>query len=172
MKISTQKIVSLALFIALAVVFRRVLNISLPFGDINFGGLPIILAGFIFGPLSGFTVGAVADIIGYPLLPQGAYFPHFTLSSALAGAIPALIYNFVHKDKKKPSFWLLCLSIFIGQFITSVLMVSYFKQILLNYPFKLSAAQRLSALILRAPVYAFICMYMMKAYNNYKGSKG
>lgn len=165
MKISTKLLVNLSLFIALAVVFRRILSISTPLGDINFGGLPIILAGFIFGPVSGGVVGAVSDILGYPLSVQGPYFPHFTLTSALAGMIPAMIYNIFKRDSQKPSFILLMISIFIGQFITSALMVSYFKQLLLNIPFKFSFIERTLALIIRAPIYAFLSVYVIKGYN-------
>lgn len=169
MKISTKLLVNLSLFIALAVVFRRVLNISTPLGDINFGGLPIILAGLIFGPVSGAVVGGVSDMLGYPLFPQGPYFPHFTLTSALAGMIPAMIYNTFKHNKQKPSFILLMISIFIGQFITSALLVSYFKQILLNIPFKLSFIQRTTALIIRAPIYAFLSVYVIKGYGVVSG---
>jgi len=59
--------------------------------------LPIILGGIIFGPLSGGVIGTFSDIIGYIINPLGVYMPHFTLTSALAGIIPALVLKLFNK---------------------------------------------------------------------------
>ncbi|MFH1453100.1 MAG: folate family ECF transporter S component [Armatimonadota bacterium] len=163
---SVKLLVNLSLFIALAIVFRRLLSISVPpVGNINFGGFPIILSGFLFGPLWGGVVGGLSDILGYPLFPRAAYHVYFTLTSVLTGILPALIYSFFRQDKNKPSFLLITVSIFIGQFITSVYMVSYFMSQLFGYPFVMSFFHRAVSLLIRAPLYAFLSIYVIKVYN-------
>jgi len=68
---------------------------------INFSTIPIMLSGILFGPIAGFMTGGVADVIGYIINPQGGpFFPGFTLSTALTGMIPGLVYKLITKYKK------------------------------------------------------------------------
>jgi len=39
----------------------------------------------------------LSDLLGYFINPMGAYIPHFTLTSALAGMIPATILILIRK---------------------------------------------------------------------------
>lgn len=94
-------------FIATSVVLTRFFGFML-FGGIarlSLGIVPIAMAGAILGPVYGGIVGALADIMGAILFPQGAYFPGFTATAFVQGLIPGLI---IHKafisnqtDKKK-----------------------------------------------------------------------
>ena len=61
---SVRKLTMLALLTAMSIVFARVLSISTGFVRFNLGSLPTLLAGVLFGPVEGFAVGAVADMIG------------------------------------------------------------------------------------------------------------
>ena len=54
------------------------------------GYLPIIAAGALLGPMPAMIVGALGDFIGAHLFPAGAYFPGFTLTSAIVGVLYAL----------------------------------------------------------------------------------
>lgn len=85
-----------AMLIALSVVLTRVASIRIPVAGveairIGFGALPILMAGVWGGPLFGFVVGAVADLVGYGINPMGAYVPLITLSSGLLGLVPGLV---------------------------------------------------------------------------------
>ena len=74
------------LFIALQVVIGRWLAIDLGFMRISLVFLPIALGGAILGPLWNGVICALADIIGFLLVPsQGAFFPGFTVSAFLSG---------------------------------------------------------------------------------------
>ena len=85
--------VHLALLVALEVVLSRFLSINTPIHKIGFSFVPLALAGMIYGPKAGFAVGAVSDLLGATLFPNGPFFPGFTLTTALKGLIYGLCLN-------------------------------------------------------------------------------
>lgn len=87
---STQNLVLLALLTALQVVLGNMLQVPLMEKQFSFGFLPIAVAGALMGVPGGLLVGALGDFIGAHLFPAGAYFPGFTLTSALVGVLYAL----------------------------------------------------------------------------------
>ena len=69
----------LAMFVALSVVLN-----TLRVGPISFGGFPIIYGGLALGPVYGFIIGLVSDLLGFLVRPSGNGFNlAFTLTSAL-----------------------------------------------------------------------------------------
>ena len=82
---STQLLVLMALLVALQVVLGKIVQINLVSKELNLGFLPVALAGALLGPIPAAVVGALGDLIGSLLFPTGAYFPGFTLTSALVG---------------------------------------------------------------------------------------
>lgn len=107
---TTPVLVKASLLAGLSIIFTRVFSFMIPLAGlpalrIGFGGLPIMISGMLFGPLVGGTVGVVADLIGFLLNPMGGtYFPGFTISAALTGVIPGLIYKWIPKTKKSLNF--------------------------------------------------------------------
>jgi len=98
-KISTKKLVSTSVFIAIAVVIRS-LSIMIPIGGagamrISFDSIFYILPGIIYGPIYGALAGGIVDILAYGLRPMGPYIPLFTLTAVIAGLIPGLIWKYV-----------------------------------------------------------------------------
>lgn len=87
---TTQQLVVLALLVALQVVLGNLLQVPLLEKQFSFGFLPIAVAGAMMGVPGGLVVGALGDFIGAHLFPAGAYFPGFTLTSALVGVLYAL----------------------------------------------------------------------------------
>ncbi len=158
MKISSRKITTMGLLIALSIILTRVASLRISIGGvegvrIGLGKLPIILGGIIFGPLAGGVIGTFSDFLGYFINPMGAYMPHFTLTSALTGIIPATILLLMRKDE--PNIFELGIAIAIGQVITSVLLVSYFLNILFGLPWKVLIPPRMVA----EPIHVFIYTY-------------
>jgi len=148
----------MGLLIALSIILTRVASLRIAIGGvegirIGFGGLPIILGGLLFGPLSGGLVGAISDLLGYFINPIGAYMPHFTLTSALTGIIPALILKLSQKDE--PNVLELGIAITVGQTITSLILVPYFLHILFGLPWKILMPPR----IIGVPIQIFIYTY-------------
>lgn len=126
-KFTTRRIAYIGIFIAISVVVN-----TLRFGYFSFGGLPIILSGYALGPVSGFIVGGLADIIAFAVRPSasGGFNPLFSLTSALTGAIPVIVTRKL--GGKYPDFSLptLFAGIFVGQTLTSVIMVPFFISII------------------------------------------
>ncbi len=83
-----------SLFVALSVVIN-----TFRIGSVSFGGVPIIFSGYVLGPVMGFIVGAMADIVGFIVRPSGnAFNPVFVLTSALTGMLPILVTKLLEID--------------------------------------------------------------------------
>ena len=101
-KLSTETLVRAGLLTALSLVLKIVLEVYVPLAGIpslriNFTSVPIMISGILCGPFAGFATGALSDLLGFAIKPAGPYFPGFTLSSALTGLIPGLIYKYLNK---------------------------------------------------------------------------
>jgi len=91
----TKTLVFVGLLIAMEVIFSRFLAFQTPILKIGFEFIPVAFAGIMFGPFIGGVTGALADIIGMMIFPTGgSYFPGFTLSAFIGGAVYGL---FLHK---------------------------------------------------------------------------
>ena len=78
------------LLVSMEVIFTRFLSFQTPIVRIGFGFIPIAFSAILFGPLIGGLSAAIADILGMMIFPKGPYFPGFTLSAFLTGAIYGL----------------------------------------------------------------------------------
>ena len=169
MKISSRVITNIGLLIALSIILTRIASIRIAIGGIEgirigFGGLPIILGGIIFGPLAGGIIGGVADLLGYIINPIGAYMPHFTLTSALTGIIPALFLKISRKDKLK--ILNLIMAIALGQIITSVLLVPYFLNMLFGISWRVIIIPRLVSVPINIVIYSLLIRLILIRYYN------
>lgn len=79
--------------------------------------------------------------------------PHFTLTSALAGIIPATILILMRKDE--PNVFDLGIAITAGQVIISIILIPYFLNILFGLPWKILIPPR----IVSEPIHIFIYTY-------------
>ncbi len=165
MKISSHKITTMGLLIALSIVLTRIASLRIAIGGvegirIGLGKLPIILGGIIFGPLVGGIIGAFSDLLGYFINPVGAYMPHFTLTSALTGIIPAVILSI--KKNEEPTFFELSVAIAIGQVITSIILIPYFIHILFGLPWAILIPPRIVAEPIQIFIYAYTINIILK----------
>jgi len=89
----TRVMIFMALLISMEIVLTRFLSIQTPIVRIGFGFLPIAISGIMFGPVIGGITAAMADALGVLLFPSpaGPYFPGFTLSAFITGAIYGLM---------------------------------------------------------------------------------
>ena len=91
----TKFITYTAVFTALAVIANMFV---IPLGGggnfISLVYIPCFFAGIYLGPLTGFAVGAVADILGCIIAPKGAWLPLITVASGLLGVIPGLVFKY------------------------------------------------------------------------------
>lgn len=85
-----RKLIFMSLFVAMEVVLTRFLSIQTPIVRIGFTFLPIAISAIMLGPIYAGIAAAFADILGMILFSSGAYFPGFTLTAFLSGAIYGL----------------------------------------------------------------------------------
>ncbi len=97
----TRRLVYLSLLIAMNIVFVRLLSFQTPVTRLDFGFVPISLAGALFGPFWGGITGGVADILGMLVNSKGmAYFFPWTINAILHGFFYGIFLY------RKPKTWL------------------------------------------------------------------
>ncbi len=92
-KNTTKQITYTALFTALAVIFNLV---DIPLNNtysLSLVFIPCFVAGVFLGPWLGATSGFLGDVIAHLLHPRGVYIPFISISSALYGMIPGLLFG-------------------------------------------------------------------------------
>lgn len=114
LKFDTSSIAMMGTLIAIEIVLSRFASISAWNIKIGFSFVPMAIAAMILGPVKGGIVGAVADFLGAVLFPIGAYFPGFTFTAFLTGAIYGI---FLHE---KQSFVRIATAVGINQLILSL----------------------------------------------------
>lgn len=73
------------------------MTIPLGFAKINFAFLAIAAIGMLYGPVVSFFAGALCDIVGFAVHPEGGFLPLYILIAAMQGLIYGLIaYRRVH----------------------------------------------------------------------------
>ena len=80
-------LVILALKLALNILLSRFLSIATPAAKIGFSFLPEAVAAVLYGPLGGMAVAGLGDLAGALMFPIGPYFPGYTITALLRGAI-------------------------------------------------------------------------------------
>ena len=101
-KMNVQTLVTLSVLIAIEMILSRFLSISAWNIKIGFSFVPIAIAAIAYGPVEAGIVGGVGDLVGALLFPIGAYFPGFTLTAFLTGAVFGL---FLHKRQTLAECW-------------------------------------------------------------------
>ncbi|NLA58322.1 MAG: folate family ECF transporter S component [Firmicutes bacterium] len=172
MRITTKKLTTLGLLVGTSIALSRMVPVIVPFAGvqalrISFGQVPVMLAGLLFGPAAGAITGALADLIGSNLFPIGPYFPGFTLSYAVFGFLPVLIWR--QFPRHKAGYWTLFLAVFITSLGVSVLntiwlaMLSHRAVLVLLPP-------RLLGSLLQVPLHTLILHYSLQGYEAYSRS--
>lgn len=151
-KFSPNRITYMAIFVALGVIINTV-----RIGSISFGGFPIILSGYLLGPISGFIVGGVTDVVAFIVRPSPFGFNIlFTLTSALTGLIPIVVTKLLGEKYPNYSFIKVLIGIIVGQLLTSIILVPIFSTMLFKKVFIVEAGKALVKQALTVPVYAFL----------------
>jgi ECF transporter S component (folate family) len=161
-----------ALFIAMSVVLTRFASLRIAIAGvegirIGLGSLPNIMAGMLMGPLYGGISGAAADVIGFMLSPMGGYMPHFTLTSALMGALPGLIMAAFRKSgaaNRLPEGYQIAASVTVGMLVVSWGLTPYFLHTLFGLPWAAMMPPRIVAALIEIPAYSFIIKAVSASY--------
>ena len=162
-KIATEKLTVLALLVALQVVLGNLTQVPLIGKQFNFGFLPVAFAAALLGVPGGLIVGALGDFIGAHIFPAGAYFPGFTLTSALVGVLYALPLH-----KRAPGFVRVIVAVALAT-VVNLFLNSYWLSLL--YTSKAYwgwVAARAGVYAVEAPVQAVLMFLCLKGLSRLK----
>ncbi|MCL2707574.1 MAG: folate family ECF transporter S component [Defluviitaleaceae bacterium] len=151
-------LVVISTLVAMNVVLSRFLSVSAWNFKIGFGFAPIAVCAFVYGPIPAAVAGALADFIGATLFPIGPFFPGFTLSAALTGAVFGL---FLHK-RKGGAFQAVCAAL-VNCFAISLLLNTCWISALSGAPFLGLLPTRVAQSCVMAPVQS-VAMYAIIKY--------
>ncbi len=155
----TNKLMALALFVAINIILTRFLSFYMPiFGAntirVGFGHVPIILSGVLFGPIAGAMVGAVSDFSGTLLFSPFPYFPGFSLTAALTGFIPGVLFHYVIKGKI--SFGKIIGAVYLTEIITSILLNTLWLSVITGVSYSMLLYPRVISTCILSVVYALL----------------
>ena len=143
-KITVNSMVMTALLISISVVLARFCVVYItPSVRINFGNVPIMLSGLMFGPVIGALSGLIADIIGSVLLSALGWYPPLTVSAAIMGFVPGILaFLFKNEQNMKRTLIIVFCSNFFGTMLWSTFWLA-----------KLSNVTFWSLAVVRFPLY-------------------
>ncbi len=128
---------------------------------ITFENLPIIFCGITFGPVIGFVVGILSDLVSCLVAPQPTILPLITLGAGAVGLFSGIVSKLFFKNKKY-GFLSIFLSSLLGHAIGSVIL----KTIALHYyyssPFLLTLGTRALTYIAICGVEIFLLFVIFK----------
>lgn len=153
----TKKMVLAALFIALEVVFTRMLSINTPFLRIGFSFLPVAMCSILLGPVAGGVAAAIGDIIGATLFPTGPFFPGFTLNAFLSGALYGMFTY-----RKAPSFMRSLIPVIINNVFVHIILGTFWLTIILNKGYIALLPGRITKNLLLIPIESAMIFFFWK----------
>ncbi|MBR2615990.1 MAG: folate family ECF transporter S component [Clostridia bacterium] len=145
-----------ALLAALSILFGKYLAINL--GDsirLSLENLPILLAGFLFGPAAGAVTGTVADLVGC-LLVGYSINPLITLGAAVIG----LTAGFAGKAKRLSRSFKVILAVAGAHLIGSVLIKTIGLTLFYGSPFLITLAWRALTYLLVGTI-EIVCLWAL-----------
>ena len=129
-----------AFLAALSIVCGKYL--ALPVGNVlrfSFENLPILLAGMMFGPITGALVGIVADILGCVMVAYTIN-PLVTLGAACIGFLGGVLFRLT---KKLPLLWQTCITVILTHLVASVIVKTFGLAAYYDMPFHILLLWRL-----------------------------
>ena len=118
--------------------------------ELRFQSFPIAISGALFGPAVGAIVGVISDIGGYLAKPTGAFFPGFTISSAITGIIFGIVLN--SKAQKGVLLLRVATAMTINTIVTGMLLNTLWLSMLYGNPFSVVFIARLPKEIVMLPI--------------------
>lgn len=161
MKWKVRTLILLALLVSLGVIFTRFSIMVLPSVRIGFRDVPIILAGILFGPVAGMVTGIAADLIGFLVGSTGAFFYGFTISAALVGLIPGLV--FMGEKRSQYPIVKIILAVVLVEMGVSLFLNTYWLTVMLGKAFWSLLPLRVLARIIITPLEVLILTAVIRA---------
>ena len=161
-----KKIILSAMLLALLIVLSRFFSIETQFLVLSFGFIPIIMSAIWLGPKYSTMISALGDLIGALLFPFGAYFPGFTISSAISGCIYGVfLYNKEQVNDNKKFLLKLIISSILVLGLVNIFITSFWLHILYGKAYYVIICTRILSQIIMLPIQVMI-IYMLNNFLN------
>lgn len=117
---STRTLSTCALLCALNVIFARFMTV-MPSAVARFSieGVPVVLAGYFFGPVAGMLVGFVGDTVGCLFSGYG-WNPIISITPMMVGAFAGILRPLVYKLKSPVDIWRVAVTVLPAKVLGSI----------------------------------------------------
>ena len=96
---------TLAMLTALEIVLSRLVPVvSSQQIKVSFAFVPVVIAAYLYGVKGGALVSGISDVLGAIMFPVGEFFPGFTLTAILIGAVFGIFLGKKADGKLNPFF--------------------------------------------------------------------
>ena len=161
----SKKIILSAMLLSILIVLSRFFSIKSSFLVISFSFIPMMLAAIYLGPKYAAIIAALGDLVGAILFPFGAYFPGFTISSAMIGFVYGIfLYKKPEENRKDFKFIIqLIISSILVLGGIKMLLESVFLNVLYGKAYLAIIASRLVTELVMIPVQVITIFILEKA---------
>lgn len=153
------EITSIAILLAMQIVFARWISIQTPIITIGFSFLPVVISARYLGIIPGMVVAGLGDFIGAILFPIGAYAPGFTLTAIVSGFIFGI---FLKGDLKKVK---IILGVFLSRLICTVVLNTYWLSFYYGYGIIGLLPARIGDAVLDGIIQSIIIIFLFVKYD-------
>jgi len=155
-RMDTKMMVTAAILIALNVILSRFLSINTLSLKIGFTFVTVFMAGYLYGPAMGAAVAALGDLLGAILFPIAPFFPGFTLTAALNGALHGFLLH------KKQTTLRVGITVAIDQLVLSLWLNTFWIHVLNGTLFWPLFGTRIVQCLVMLPVEFFTIKILLK----------
>lgn len=159
-KFNLKTLVICSLLAALSIIFGKFL--AIPAGNFmrfSFENTPIFLAGYMFGPVWGCLVALVADLLGSILRGYDINLI-ITLGAVVIGTLGGISFMLL---KNMPLLAKIFLSVFLANFIGSVVIKTFGLQMLYATPYHVLFLWRCLNYVIMTAIDAFLLYFLFKS---------
>lgn len=117
---STRTLSACALLCALNVIFARFMTVMpSAVARCSIEGVPVVLAGYFFGPVAGMLVGFVGDTVGCLFSGYG-WNPIISITPMMVGAFAGILRPLVYKMEKPWDIWRIAVTVLPSKVLGSI----------------------------------------------------
>lgn len=132
---------------------------------LSLGFLVTAMIGMLFGPIVGGMCGGIGDIINYLIIPNGPYFPGFTISGILAG----ILYGVILYNRKVTIVRCVLVNIIIT-IIIDIFLNTFWLSLLYGKGFNALLTLRVFKDIIIIPLKVIIMYFLLNSINKIRGT--
>lgn len=159
-----KKLILSAMLLALLIVLSRFVSIQTQILVVSLSFIPIMMSAIWLGPKYSAIIAALGDLIGALLFPFGAYFPGYTLSQFISGAIYGLLlYNNNKEMSNKELIVRLIISSILSLGIVSIGITSFWIHIQIQKAYLVVITSRVITQLIMLPIQVMTIFVLEKA---------